>query len=125
MFKNIFLDDVRQPQACASYMYPRIGKLNSIYLKDWVVVRNYEEFKKAIEEHYPLIATVSFDHDLAQINYDNGKETFSYYEETGVNCAQFLCDFYASKSAPLPQCFIHSMNPIGCENIGRILRKHQ
>ena len=126
MILRIFLDDVRQPEQCATYMHLRIGKRNPIYLEEWLVVKNYDEFKEAIDKHYPYIQTVSFDHDLAYEHYidgDQGKIQDGYKEKTGADCAQYLCDFYKSKDAPLPECLIHSMNPIGCERIAYILRR--
>ena len=41
---KLFLDDVREPKDCFGYMFARIGRLQEIYLEEWVVVRNYEKF---------------------------------------------------------------------------------
>lgn len=67
---KLFLDDVRQPAECASYMHTRIGALNPIYLEEWMTVRNYNEFKKALKKHHCKITHISYDHDLADIHYN-------------------------------------------------------
>lgn len=123
---RIYLDDVRTPVD-----------------KDWVVVRNYDQFVANIM-HIGLenIETISFDHDLGEtamkeyytnvspnyeLNYNN------ILEKTGMDCVKWLIDYYydnlhvgeelisrASKKAlgiPFPQIYVHSANPIGSANI--------
>jgi len=64
---KIFLDDIRQPKECLSYMYHRIGPLNPIYNEDWFVVKNYDQFLNVICHNADVITHVSFDHDLVNI----------------------------------------------------------
>ena len=46
---NLFLDDIRHPSQVANYILPIEAREQ--YLKeDWVIVRNYEEFVKVIDE---------------------------------------------------------------------------
>jgi hypothetical protein len=93
---NLFLDDIRHPYDCISYM-----KDPGIYAKlEWVIVRNYDEFVAHIRmrglENYEVI---SLDHDLGdtamneysnnvspnyELNYDNIKE------KTGYDAIKFL-----------------------------------
>jgi hypothetical protein len=62
---NLFLDDVRHPYDCISYMKGNEG----IYSKwEWVIVKNYEEFISAITER-GIPEFISFDHDLSDIDY--------------------------------------------------------
>lgn len=116
---KIFLDDVRQPNQCLSYMHTRIGSLNPIYGEEWIVVRNYGEFTRAIEEHFPNISHISFDHDLADIHYDPNTqiESFEYQEETGYDCAKWMIKYYEDNNEPFPVLFVHSCNPVGTKNI--------
>ena len=116
---KLFLDDVRNPSECVHYMYQRIGKLNPIYLEDWHLVRNYKEFKEFVDKNIGKITHVSFDHDLADIHYDPSTwtESFKYHEETGLDCAKYLKQLYEETNTPLPIMFVHSMNPVGTENI--------
>lgn len=66
--KRLFLDDSRNPGTCCNYMR-EFGVDCKIYKKDWVVVRNYDQFVSyTIENGLPDI--ISFDHDLADINYN-------------------------------------------------------
>lgn len=123
---RIFLDDIRQPADCLPYMYRRIGKNNLLYMDDWIVVRNFDEFTTAISENYGEIEFVSFDHDLSLEHYmdgDIGKIKDDYKEKTGADCARWMKEFYKSKKQPLPTCFVHSMNPIGTERIINILHE--
>lgn len=119
---KVFLDDERQPQQCIHYMHLRIGKDNPIYLEDWVIVRNFDQFLLLIETYFEKnikITHISFDHDLADLHYDpaTGKESFSYHEKTGYDCAKFMKEFYEEKKLDLPILYVHSMNPVGAENI--------
>ena len=114
MSYNLFLDDVRSPNdSWMSYVkelrYP---------LFDWVVVRNFEEFKQEIDER-GIPAFVSYDHDLSEEHYSpsmyGGLET--YEEEikgspgTGLDCAKYLIS--KLDRALHPPYIIHSQNPVG------------
>jgi len=123
MYK-IFLDDIRIPMDCVKYMHTRIGALNPIYLTDWKIVRNYDEFVRAITNHYTQVSHISFDHDLADVHYnpETWTESFVYQEKTGHDCAKWLKDFYAEKNHPLPTMFVHSMNPVGTQNIINVFK---
>lgn len=125
---KIFLDDIRNPVDCLGYMHTRIGAANPIYLEEWVIVRNYEEFAEAIDEHYPYISHVSFDHDLADEHYldvslwdkegEYEKLYPSFKEKTGLDCARFLKEYYIKENdRDLPIMYVHSMNPVGTQNI--------
>ena len=128
---KLFLDDIRNPRDCVSYMHKRIGALNPIYLEEWYIVRNFEQFQKAIGTHYKDITHVSFDHDLADEHYSDkmyeGKEIYNEYtktfsEKTGYHCAKWMKDFYNENNIELPTMFVHSMNPVGTENIINIIK---
>ena len=124
---KLFLDDERQPQQAALYMQPRIGKLNPIYLEEWMVVKTYSQFVIAVSKYHNEITHMSFDHDLANIHYNalTGKQSFEYREKTGYDCAKWLVEFYEEKKINLPIYFVHSMNPIGAENITRYLENYK
>ena len=137
---KIFLDDYRVPLDCVSYMHQRIGKLNPIYLEEWKVVKNYSEFTQFITqaiESGKEITHVSFDHDLADEHYtpeeywqdfDKSKEYQEkqrYKEKTGLDCARWFKDLYIQENKQLPIIFVHSMNPIGTQNIINIFKDKQ
>lgn len=68
MSYRLFLDDIRNPKDCVDHMRSRIGKWNAVYLEQWEIARNYEEFVNLIKSKgIPNI--VSFDHDLAKEHY--------------------------------------------------------
>lgn len=114
---NLFLDDIRQPSEVGNYMLP--VELRPQYRLDkWEIVRNYEQFVEIIEKH-GLPDKISFDHDLADSHYDpkTWTEVFTYGEKTGCNCAEWLCKYCHEKGLKFPEYYVHSMNPVGKENI--------
>lgn len=117
----VFLDDFRNPKDCLTYMHKRIGSLNPIYLQNWVVVRNYDQFVETVKNNIDTITHVSFDHDLAEEHYVSDTWEFSdldiYSERTGYDCAVWLKEFYEKNDTDLPVMFVHSMNPIGTKRI--------
>lgn len=127
---KIFLDDIREPQDCLFYMNRRIGSLNTIYLEDWIVVRNYDEFVNTITNNIDKITHVSFDHDLADEHYDpkmldteNYNQLYdSFNEKTGYDCAKWLKEYYQESNKELPVMFVHSMNPTGTNNIVNLFK---
>ena len=132
MSYNLFLDDIRHPYDCISYM-PSPG----IYAKwKWEIVRNYDEFVSHILEN-GLPDIISFDHDLADEAYSpkmyEGTEEYNklyetFKEKTGYCCAKWLVDYCMDNGLKLPEFEVHSMNPAGGENIKKYLenfKKHQ
>lgn len=128
--RKIFLDDIRDPKDCIGYMYTRVGAKNLMYLDgDWMIVRNYDDFVKAVKKEHPIL--ISFDRDLgedvAQYESKNGilskRKARAKKKEvkTGEDCATWLKGYCKGMGLPLPECWIHSMNPVGVENIKNIL----
>jgi hypothetical protein len=117
MVYKLFLDDVRNPVHCVTYMQSRIGWKNPIYLQnDWMICRNYESFKNTLEAE-GLPEFVSFDHDLADEHYAPETDDYQYIEKTGLDCAKYLVDYCIKNKLKLPQYACHSMNPAGTKNI--------
>ena len=128
---KIFLDDYRFPMDCIPYMHSRIDLSNPlndrIYHQQWRVVKNYPEFVRCIKKHKGNITHVSFDHDLADEHYiqddqeseiDYNSELFQFdLKKTGYHAAIFLKELYEKKNIDLPIIFVHSMNPVGTQNI--------
>jgi len=123
--QRIYLDDVRTPVD-----------------RDWVVVRNYDEFVAKVKElGLENISTISLDHDLGesamQEYYRNVSPNFeldysNITEKTGLDCAKWIMNhFYdmnpkweltprdvkRAKNMPFPTIYTHSANPIGSANI--------
>jgi len=106
----LYLDDVRTPND-----------------KEWIVVRNYEQFVNRINQHgLENIEVISLDHDLgdsAMIEYYNNVKdnyTLDYNnisEKTGYDCCKFLVNRSIETGIPLPQIYVHSANPIGSANM--------
>ncbi len=108
---KIYLDDVRTPND-----------------KDWIVVRNYDQFVSRIKLHgLENIEVISLDHDLGdkamEEYYTNVKNNYELNyenivnEKTGYDCCKFLVSESMTKNIPLPQIYVHSANPIGSANM--------
>lgn len=123
MSYSLFLDDVRNPIDC--FEYTKQG----VYLMDcWVIARNYDDFVKTITDN-GVPDVISFDHDLADEHYrpsmyDPDKHYTKYYtdgtfkEKTGYHCAEWFLNYCLDNDLEIPKLvYIHSMNPIGGENI--------
>lgn len=119
--KYLFLDDIRMPSHVGNYMLPI--ELCPMYREEnWEIVRSYDEFVAWILKN-GLPDVISFDHDLAAIHYEQHtwQESFEYLEKTGYDCAKWLVNFCAHECISLPKYYIHSMNPVGAENIKNLL----
>lgn len=99
---GIFLDDERNPEDVKWVEYPA-----GI---EWYVVRRMNDFLFCIYNMGGAAYVVSFDHDLQDYNL-NGKEN------TGYDCLKSLVGFCMDTNTPLPQCFFHTMNPVGKKNM--------
>ena len=120
----LYLDDIRNPHMT----YPHMKD------EDWIVVKNYDEFVKLIEEK-GLPEMVSFDHDLAQEHYPSGNPQLyhpagplpydKYKEKTGLDCAKWLVDYCLDRKLELPTWGVHSANPVGAANIAAYLESFE
>lgn len=117
---NLFLDDIRNPDVCTAYTK------NPIYDEvDWVIVRSYDEFVECVTKN-GLPKIVSFDHDLADEhyapqhwwdNYNEWAETQNFQEKTGYDCVKWMVDYCLDNRENFPIWYLHTMNPIGAENM--------
>lgn len=97
----LFIDDIRNVEDI-------YGQTND----NWAIVRSYNEFVEYITNSgMPIL--ISFDHDLADVLTPN--------EKTGYDCAQYLIEYCLNNNAVLPQYNVHSMNPVGKQNILSLL----
>lgn len=111
--RMIFLDDYRIPLNTFSYTK------NFIYLLDWVLVTNYDEFINDVINN-GVAEVYSFDHDLGDEHYNNNPniDYSQFKEKTGYDCAKWLIDYCLDNDLEFPkQIYIHSMNPHGSLNI--------
>ncbi len=127
MYYNLFLDDERAVKDVKWVELP---------LVNWSIVRNYDEFLRIISEN-GLPSRISFDHDLANEHYQEvlwmqnpmnlNKGEFRYdkmKEKTGFDCAKWLVNYCLDKNLDLPEYYIHTMNPIGAENIKSLFESY-
>jgi hypothetical protein len=126
MSYKLFLDDERIPEQVKWVQLP---------LAPWAIVRSYAAFVSIIQKH-GIPSFVTFDHDLAEEHYrpsmyNPDKHYTQYYtdgtfkEKTGYDCAKWLCEYCAEKNVDFPEYTVHSMNPIGRENIHSIIQSYK
>jgi hypothetical protein len=73
----------------------------------YFLVTNYDEFVSFLEQQgVPIF--ISFDHDLGDV-------------KTGYDCAKYLVEFCLDNFLTLPDYKVHSQNPVGKENIEKLL----
>jgi len=117
MITLLWLDDVRDPNdpMWKSYIKGNPDKI--------VWVKSVDEFTKWIESNY-FPSIISFDHDLADEHYipDEG---LTYTEKTGYDCAKWLIDYCIDNELELPVYYVHSMNPVGKDNILGLLNNFE
>jgi len=104
--KYIFLDDYRIPSDVSWTTIPNV---------DWTIVRNYNEFVKLIESCDEAPYFIAFDHDLADNHYVG--DFSNPNEKTGMDCAKWLVEICQQRKWDIPSFLVHSLNPIGAENI--------
>jgi len=103
---KIVLDDIRTIE-----MVFETTK-NSIFLSnDWIVIRTYNDFIKYIDEYGVSNTLISFDHDLACYDDDNGNEL------TGKTAAEYVINYCLDNNEKFPDWYVHSDNTSGRENI--------
>ena len=121
-YYNLFLDDdpTRIPHKLTWIELPSV---------EWTIVRSYDEFVNYVNAH-GIPTRVSFDHDLGPTAYQeysrainsNGVINYDNIEErSGMECAKFLAELCVARNVPIPQYYVHTLNPIGRQNIISIL----
>lgn len=125
---NLFLDDERVPSDAQEYT-------KWVYNdKEWLVVRNYEQFCEAIKQ-FGMPRIVSFDHDLKPNhipprymwdNYELSKrwqdENLNVFSKTGRKCAEYLIGATGVLDKKPTGVWIHSQNPVGSDKIEKLFR---
>lgn len=113
--KLLFLDDIRYPKDVFTYIPDPIYNL-----KNWDIVRNYNDFVNYIKESKELPPLISFDHDLSDEHYVSN-DFMAYKEKTGYDCAKWLVEYCLENNLDLPEYLSHSMNYYGKKRILQIL----
>lgn len=121
----LFLDDYRDPfDTKADWLfYSPIGRN-----VDVVWVKSYQEFVDYITTN-GLPDGICFDHDLVDEHYDPSMYDGTYNdlyphftEKTGYDCAKFICEYCMDNNKDIPPYNIQSANPVGSENIDKLLK---
>lgn len=119
MKRLLWLDDYRDPfdKETDWLVFSPIGRDIEIH---WV--KNYKQFIRWITEN-GLPDGICFDHDLGFTNkyyIENNLES-TPSEKTGYDCAKWLVEYCINNNYELPLYNIQSANPVGKENIDKLL----
>lgn len=135
MYK-LYLDDHRKPEDSAK-KYPHLKNLYED--KDWLYASNYEDFIHIVKtrwERSDFPAVISFDHDLhiehtkwyfengGHVNPPNPNDA-NFKNKTGLDCLFWLISHCEITKMPFPECYVHSANPKGRENLEHIIAQYQ
>ena len=118
MSYNLFLDDIRKPEQVTWVKLPKVK---------WTIVKNFKEFTHAIKTK-GVPDCIAFDHDLAFEHYDLDNSSWgppSHKEPTGYDCAMWLIKYIDKSGTSFPEYYIHSMNPIGAQNIDSLIKSYK
>jgi hypothetical protein len=119
-YYNLFLDDCRKPQDVDWIELP---------LCEWTTAKSYNEFIKIVSLN-GIPKRVSFDNDLADEHYESlikgsfqqMQETDAFIEKTGYDCLKWLTNYCVERQEKFPEYYIHTMNPVGRENMEKYLK---
>jgi hypothetical protein len=119
----LWLDDIRNPHEDDWLIFSPIENPNVTWVK------SYKEFTTWIE-FFGLPDAICFDHDLGdnfevRANTDVGDwfDIEENREYTGYDCAKWLVNYCLDNDLDLPLYNIQSANPVGKENIDRLLKQ--
>lgn len=107
---NIFLDDIRTPE-----MSHNSNKGLGASVK-WIIVRDYFDFVKIIDDNFDKIGIISFDHDLACFKNDK--------EYTGKDAVNYLINYCLTNNKLFPNWYTHTDNITGRYNMIGIIKNY-
>lgn len=110
----LFLDDERRPgQVTWDRDFPCVP------ICMWNIVRDIYQFKDFIDANLDKIEHIAFDHDLGPDHYPKSATDMGDHSDgkTGLDCAKYLVECCIDRNVKLPNYSVHSMNPVGRENI--------
>jgi len=121
----LWLDDVRDPFSVDNKWISKYAPEYFEVKNSVVWVKNYKEFTNWILNN-GLPEKIAFDHDLADRYYDNQtqQENVIWHEKTGMDCAKWVVDYCIDYKQPLPLWVCQSANPVGAENINKLLTSY-
>jgi hypothetical protein len=112
----LWLDDQRNPTNSLWHPFTHDYQEED---NEIVWVKKYQQFVDWICVN-GLPDMICFDHDLE--NFHITKSTYKEY--TGMDCAKWLVEYCVESKLPLPKYRIQSANPIGKENIDKLLKNY-
>lgn len=125
MKKLLWLDDIRNPLDSNWLTY---SPIQQPFQTVWV--KSYQEFTNWIKFN-GLPDAICFDHDLGMEVALSARESgmskrkarlLKQEEKTGYDCAKWLVDYCLDNNCKLPLYNIQSANPVGKENIDKLLQ---
>lgn len=105
MSYHLFLDDERTPEQVRWVDLPKNV--------EWVIVRNFVDFCNTVQNR-GIPEFISYDHDLGD----------EIVRRDGYACAWIMIDACEDAKVKHPNFQVHSMNPVGAENIRRVIENY-
>lgn len=66
---------------------------------------------------------------MADVHYSSTSQIIidysSYGEKTGYDCAKWLCEYCQRNKVKVPTYYVHSMNPVGKDNIKKYIENYK
>ena len=107
----LFIDDIRYPSDVTWVNIPNY---------EWIIARDFFQFRDIINSK-GVPSFVCYDHDLGIEHYNSKHDVKTYKEKTGYDCAKYLVEICQDKKVAHPLYEVHSMNPVGAENIKKYI----
>lgn len=104
-----FIDDERSPLE-SNCKWLQDFSVTLDFIGEIVWIRNYDDFVFCIQE-YGVPDIVCFDYDLNK-------------EETGLDCAKYLCAYCAEHETKLPEWSCQTGNLKGVEEINKLMESY-
>ena len=105
----VWLDDMRNPYQ-GSWLHDYAPEYETKDSVTWV--KSYDEFVEQIETN-GLPDMIAFDHDLGELDGEITK--------SGYDAAKWLVDYCLDNELEMCKWVVQSANPVGLENINRLL----
>lgn len=124
MKKLLWLDDYRDPYAelPGDGTWLVFSPIPGPYQIVWV--KSYYAFTNWIERN-GLPDAICFDHDLGEPPMGLTGELKEMYSKNGYDCAKWLVEFCMDRNLFLPAYSSQSANPVGKENILKLLDNYR
>ncbi len=118
----LWLDDIRDPKDkfWQDWITQNVGNPNDFSIT-WA--KSFEDFEACVLTSMPDV--ICFDHDLGEEISNTDNLDSPTLKKSGYDCAKWLIDHCLDSGAKMPDIFIQSSNPVGAENIQKLIDNYR